>query len=240
MAGEGCLASETTSRAAGATSFRFMPIPLLLACGGGDGPAESPTAPARPDPVATSITISPEAATLGALGETAQLRAQVLDQNGRAIAGATVTWSSSDDSVATVTDGGLVTAVANGSASVMAAAASLTADAAITVAQQVAQVQVSPAVDTLVALEDTLRLSAAAMDPNQHRVPGVAFTWESNDTTIASVRLHRSGASGRRGKRHDHGGRGLRVGHGPSDDSWSCSVRSDASALGSDTGRAGR
>ena len=177
----------TTSPIARATPFRFMPLVLVLACGGGDDPAASPTAPQGPSPVATSITISPGSATLSALGETEQLTAQVLDQNGRAMAGATVAWSSSDESVATVTDGGLVTALANGSASVMATVASLTANAAITVAQQVAQVQVSPAVDTLVALEDTLRLSATAIDPNQHRVPGVAFAWESNDTTIVSV-----------------------------------------------------
>lgn len=175
------------SRIASAIALRITLLPLGLACGGGDGPAESPTAPPGSSPVATSITISPESSTLSALGKTAQLRAEVLDQNGRAMASMTVTWSSSDDSVATVTDGGLVTAIANGSASVMAAAASLTANAAITVAQQVAQVQVSPAAQTLVALEDTVRLSATATDANQHRVSDVNYTWESNDTTIVSV-----------------------------------------------------
>ncbi|MYA32133.1 MAG: hypothetical protein F4164_10755 [Gemmatimonadales bacterium] len=175
------------SRTARATPFRLLLLSLVLACGGDSAPVEPPPTPAVPSPVATSITISPGSATLNALGEAAQLRAQVLDQNGQAMAGATVSWSSSNDSVAAVTDGGLVTAIANGSASVTAAAASLTANAAITVAQQVAQVQLSPAADTLLALEDTLRLSATAVDLNQHRVPGVTFTWESSDTTIVSV-----------------------------------------------------
>ena len=155
----------------------------VQACGG-DATEPTPT-PDVPRP--TTVTVTPAMAALTAFGETVRLRAAVRDQNGQAMPGASVTWSSDSASVATVDASGLVTAAGNGTAMVTASVAEARASAAITVQQRVAEVTVSPAADTLVALEDTLRLSATAIDANQHRVPDVTFTWESNDTTIASV-----------------------------------------------------
>ena len=57
---------------------------------------------------------------LSALGETVQLTATVLDQNGQAMSGVSVTWASSDGGVASVGANGVVTAVQNGSATVTA------------------------------------------------------------------------------------------------------------------------
>ena len=48
------------------------------------------------------MTVTPATAELTALGATVQLRAEVRDQNGQVMSGATVTWSSGDASVATV------------------------------------------------------------------------------------------------------------------------------------------
>ena len=45
----------------------------------------------------------------------------------------------------------------------------------------------SPAADTLVALGDTLRLSAEALDANGHVVPDTEFIWQSGDTSIVAV-----------------------------------------------------
>ena len=66
------------------------------------------------------IVIAPEAATLMSIGETVQLTARVLDQNGQPVADALVTWASSDEAVATVSAQGLVTAVSNGVARITA------------------------------------------------------------------------------------------------------------------------
>ena len=66
--------------------------------------------------------MSPTTAHLTALGGTAQLSARVLDQNGQAMAGATVTWASNTAAVATVDPTGLVTAGANGTATITATA----------------------------------------------------------------------------------------------------------------------
>ncbi|MCY3808898.1 MAG: Ig-like domain-containing protein [Gemmatimonadetes bacterium] len=83
-------------------------------------------------PVADSVTVSPGERTL-AVGGTVQLSAKVADENGDDIADAEVTWSSSADAVATVSDSGLVTAVASGMATVTATSGSAKGTATITV-----------------------------------------------------------------------------------------------------------
>ena len=62
-----------------------------------------------------------------------QLTATVLDQNGAVMAGAAVTWVSSSSSVASVSTTGLVTAVADGTATVTATTGSASGTASVTV-----------------------------------------------------------------------------------------------------------
>ncbi|MCY4399019.1 MAG: Ig-like domain-containing protein [Gemmatimonadetes bacterium] len=96
----------------------------LAAC----GDEEMPTAP----PVATEVSISPEAHTFLTLGETRQFFAAVSDQYGEAFPG-TITWSGSAPEFFTVDANGTVTAVANGSGTVTASYQSLSASASVTV-----------------------------------------------------------------------------------------------------------
>ena len=172
--------------------FPRSAILLTAACGlvawataCGDGATEPPTPPRDP-PRATTVTVTLGTAQLTALGATVQLRAEVRDQNGQVMAGAAVSWSSSDAAVATVDGSGLVAAVANGTATITATAGGVSGSAAVTVAQEVGMVAVSPAADTLVEA-DTLRLSAEATDTNGHAVAGAEFTWASSDTAVAVV-----------------------------------------------------
>ena len=137
-------------------------------------------------PAPTTIAITPDTVALTALGQTAQLAAEVRDQIGNAMTGAAVSWASSAASVATVSSTGLVTAVGNGTATITATAGSASGSATVTVAQEVSAVAVSPAADTLVA-GDTLRLAAEADDANGHTVAGAEFTWASSDTLVAVV-----------------------------------------------------
>ena len=165
----------------------FLPSILLataLATGCGDGAVEPPP---PPPPVPTTITVSPASAMLQSLGETAQFTAEVRDQNGQTMANAAVTWTSSAPSVATVVASGLVTAVANGTATVTATAGSASGTATVTVDQVVATVEVEPVADTLLAFGDTLRLLAAALDANGNAVAGAEFAWASGDTLVAAV-----------------------------------------------------
>ncbi len=120
------------------------------------------------------------------LGATAQLRAEVRDQNGQTVSGAAVAWTSSNAQVATVDATGLVTAVTNGATSITARSGTVSDTAAVTVAQEVGTVTVSPPADSLLEA-DTLRLSAEATDANGHAVAGAEFSWASSDTRVARV-----------------------------------------------------
>jgi len=102
---------------------------LVLSCG--DGTVEPPALP--PAPVATTVTVTPATATLTALEETVRFTAEVRDQNGQVMTGATVAWTSSDASVAAVDASGQATAAANGSATITATAGSASGTAAVTV-----------------------------------------------------------------------------------------------------------
>ncbi len=166
-------------------------IPVLVLLAGtawatacGDGATEPP--PIDP-PRATTVAVTPAEAELTALGEPLRLIAQVRDQNGQAMAGAPVVWSSGDASVATVDATGLVTAAGNGTATITAMSGAASGNASVTVAQAVSAVAVSPVADTLVALGDTVRLTAEASDTNGHVVEGAEFTWTSGDTAVATV-----------------------------------------------------
>jgi hypothetical protein len=94
---------------------------------------------AEPDTPA-SVTIVPSAVLLDALGATQQLSAVVKNKNGREITGAIVTWSSDNPQVATVSETGMVTAVAAGSTKIKATAGGIIAEVAVTVTQSPSQV----------------------------------------------------------------------------------------------------
>ncbi len=158
----------------------FWLLGLSAGCGQDDGVEPPPQVP-------TSLTILPATSTLESLGETVQFTATVRDQSGQVMIGVSLTWSSSDASVADVRDGGLVTAAGNGVATVQASAGTTTGSAEITVRQRAVGISVSPSADTLVALGDTVRLAAAAQDANGHSVAGFSFTWESEHGAVATV-----------------------------------------------------
>ena len=159
-------------------------VALATGCGDGDSPSAPPTPePARP----TTVTVSPATRELTALGTTVQLSAEVRDQNARVMAGATVTWTSSANSVATVDASGLVTVAGNGTATITASVGSASGSAVVTVMQSVASVEVSPSVYELTALGQTVQLTAEAFDENGHAVAGAEFSWESSDAAVATV-----------------------------------------------------
>ena len=76
-------------------AIALVPLLVLAAC------SDSPTDP-PPGAEPASVEMSPEEIVLSAIGETGELSATVLDEDGEEISGATVTWSSSDEDVATV------------------------------------------------------------------------------------------------------------------------------------------
>ena len=146
-----------------------------------------PTPTPTPTPAPTTVAVVPATAELTALGATVQLSAEVRDQDSRAMAGATVSWSSSAVTVATVDAAGDVTAVGKGTATITASAGPASGSAVVTVTQTVASVVVSPSVAELTAWGETVQLTAEALDANGHAVAGAAFSWESTYALVAEV-----------------------------------------------------
>ncbi len=144
------------------------------------------TAMAVAGPVATLV-IGPASLTLGARGSTHQLSGTALDAYGNPVAGAPISWSSSDTRVATVSTSGLVTAVGNGTVTITATAGSVVGSASLTVSQVVAAVAVSPATVTLGALGATEQLTATVRDANGNPIAGASVTWVSSNSQVATV-----------------------------------------------------
>ena len=139
-------------------------------------------------PVPSSVSVTPDSVVFTALGDSERLSAEVFDQGGRVMEGAAVSWSSGDTAVSVVDGGGRVTAAGEGETVLTVDAGGATAAAVVKVDQVVVSAVVTPPVDT-VAMGDTLRLVAEALDANGHWILRLAnaFSWTSSDTAIARV-----------------------------------------------------
>ena len=141
-----------------------------------------------PVPVA-SVDVSPSSNTLQ-VGATSQLVATPRDGSGAALSGRAVTWTSSNNGVATVSTSGWITAIAAGSATITATSEGKTGSSAVTVTAApptpVASVVVTPATASVQA-GGTVQLSASTRDANGAVLNGRAVVWSSSNTTIANV-----------------------------------------------------
>jgi MYXO-CTERM domain-containing protein len=137
-------------------------------------------------PVATTIDVAPTTATVTA-GGTQQFTATVRDQYGAAMAGETVTWTSSDPAVATVDASGLATAVAAGSADVIAHDGAITGSGTLTVTAPVVDHVVVTPPSATATVGNTQQFTAQAFDASDAVIAGATFTWSSDDDTIATV-----------------------------------------------------
>jgi uncharacterized protein YjdB len=139
------------------------------------------------DQVPVAVQIQPDPITLNGPGDTLTATGSVLDAGGSVIVGETVTWTSSDESIATVSASGLVSAVSPGQAVVTAQSGPLTSDVAITVTQTPASIEVSADSVSFSAIGDTLTVEATVRDSGGSPIVGAAVTWTSSDSTVASV-----------------------------------------------------
>ena len=84
-------------------------------------------------PLPTTVAVTPDTVVLTAVGQTAQLTAEVRDQAGRVMDGVPVAWSSADTAVAVVDSAGLVSAVDSGAATITARAGEASGNAFVTI-----------------------------------------------------------------------------------------------------------
>lgn len=133
------------------------------------------------------IAIMPGSSAMDALGQTVQLTATAFDENGNPVADAPVIWSSSDSSVVTVDTDGLVAAVMNGRADIIATSGRARSNIVVTVSQVPARATLTPETAILTDVDETVQLTFSVLDRNGFAVPGIDFTWSSSDPEVAGV-----------------------------------------------------
>ena len=132
------------------------------------------------------VEVSPGTVLLESIGATQAMSGYGFDQNGNLV-GARFDWRSADPSIASVDSMGVVTAVDNGSTLIIGRAPNAMEDTAeITVAQRVANVSVTPALDTI-RLAETTQLTPHPTDRNGHPIEAYSAVWSSGSPNIASV-----------------------------------------------------
>ena len=142
-------------------------------------------------PAGISIEVDAEATTLTEVGQTLQLMVTVSDANDAPISEPAVMWKSSDEAVVTVDQDGLVTAVGNGMADVVATAGDVSDMVGITVMETsepvATTVTIDPESHTLEAIGETVQLAAVVLDQDENVMADVAVTWSSGDEAVATV-----------------------------------------------------
>lgn len=137
-------------------------------------------------PDACSVSIAPRDITLPVKGTTTVV-ATAFDCSGNSIAKRIPTFSSSDNTIVSVTPAGAIIGVAIGTARITAVASGKTADATVTVTpEKVATITVTPATITL-RKNNIQQFTAVAKNSLGTVIPNIAFTWASSNSSIASV-----------------------------------------------------
>ena len=136
-------------------------------------------------PPVSTVTVALNGSTLS-VGYVAQATPLLRDASGNVLPGRTVTWASSNKSVATVDRAGLVTAVGTGTARITALSEGQTGSADITVSVPVSIVTVSLGNPSLLVGQRT-QATPVILDASGNRLTGRAITWTSLSPLVASV-----------------------------------------------------
>lgn len=147
-----------------------------------DPPLTDDTSPAF------SIRIEPNTLTLSAK-ESAPLRADLLDSQGRVIQSRGAIWWSGDRRVATVTSDGTVTALSEGTATISASIGGFQGDATITVQRvPIARLDLRSPLGSEIVVGGVVQLSTIARDAyGQVLLDRGAPTWSSDRPAIVSI-----------------------------------------------------
>jgi alpha-tubulin suppressor-like RCC1 family protein len=155
----------------------------LLACGDGEDSSSGP------NPPVASVLVSPTELTL-LVGESQQLMATPQDQAGNPLAGRSIVWSSSEETVAGVSGAGVVTGIGAGSTTITATAEGKSGTAIVSVTSvplaPVASVSVSPSELTFVQ-GGSQQFTATPRDQSGNPVVGRSVSWMTSDPTVADV-----------------------------------------------------
>ena len=178
-----------------------MRYPLLIvgAVGGGLGctPGRSLTAPAEstadhaPGAQLVVLTLTPPAVT-GDAGDTVTVRAAVTNAQGQPVSSPSISWSSRDTTVATVSSAGVVHLRSAGSTQLLVVASGISDSAQVTVngttsAAVIAAVHLSATTATLTS-GGTATLTATVLNAAGAAMSGQTITWATSNTSVATVK----------------------------------------------------
>lgn len=150
------------------------------------------SAPGNSSQVATSMSVTPSALTMGP-GSNAQLTAVVRDQNNNVMSGQPVSWASSNSGVATVSSSGVVTANVTGSAVITASSGGLSGTASVAVVASppppppvVASVTVTPP-SAAINVGGNAQFTATPKSASGSPLLDRPVTWSSSNSAVALV-----------------------------------------------------
>ncbi len=147
------------------------------------------------NPTLTTITVDPPTPSISQ-GATQQMTATGTYQDGStasltggaSCSGNTVCWSSSDTTIATITTGGMVTGVAQGTSTITAASGAITGTTTATIVLgDVTGLTLNPTSYTISAANDTTTAIAEAQTPSGKVDVSATATWTTANTSIATV-----------------------------------------------------
>jgi len=168
--------------------LRFRSSSLLVAlsvaaCGG--SPTVTPPPP-PPTPTVDHIVIDNGDFTLD-VGATRQLQVRPLSAAGELVTTATVSYTTSDATVATVGSSGVVMAIAPGVATITATASGKSATVKVTV-QLVPVASISIELQRqVIKTNDTTRIVATLRDADNNILAGRVINWQSSDSSIVLI-----------------------------------------------------
>lgn len=155
----------------------FGVLAVGTACGSGStGPTAS----------VARVVVTPDSASIPG-GDSIALSAVAQSATGKTVSGVTLFWSTSDPNIATVSQSGMVTAVANGKAQIAASADNQSGTATIVVQPlTVASVSVSPTLDTIYAStpENTVTITATTRDAAGTILTGQPLIWSATGGVV--------------------------------------------------------
>lgn len=144
-----------------------------------------------------SVRITPIGPQILRIGNTLQLSATAYDAQNQPLNGRTITWQSSNPTVLSVTQNGLVTALATGSGNITAESEGRQTSLSITVtAIPISSITFNPAVDVLIP-GDPKQYNPVVVDSAGNTVTsfvGRSVSWQSSNLPVASVAGQAQGA----------------------------------------------
>ncbi|MBR5420132.1 MAG: Ig-like domain-containing protein [Lachnospiraceae bacterium] len=141
------------------------------------------------EPVPKTISLTPASVKFTAKNETKQLSVTVTDTNGNSMSNPSLSFTSSNANVVTVSDTGLMKAVANGSATVTVKCGSISKSCAVTVAipQVVGTVTVTPASKTFTEIGAKQQLTVTVKDTEGNTITAPVLSFSSSAPAVAAV-----------------------------------------------------